>query len=140
MLQMESPEKRSGPAQAFVGELQQIAIFAELLELYLVRKAVKQAHLAEKLFVHPATVHNWRKNKRLPDNLGIVYRASQVLKLSPFESENLIQAWRFSRAVRDLVPFIEEADRNGDAQRAIQLAKSILDGRNQQDGEQGRAR
>lgn len=113
-------------AELFVAELRQIAVFAEMLEHYLDCKEVRQAHLAQKLFVHPATVHNWRTNKRLPDNLGIVYQMAQVLQLAPLEAENLLQAWRFTRTVRDWIPYIEEAARHGDSRAAIQQAKSIM--------------
>lgn len=53
-----------------ITNLKRYSLFAELLEYYLSKQQVLPAHLAERIFVEPATVSHWRKNKRLPDNLG----------------------------------------------------------------------
>lgn len=113
-------------AEHFITQLKTYALFAEMLEYYLCRQQLLAAQLAERLHVEAATVSNWRKNKRLPDNLGLIHQMSVALALSLPEKENLVVAWCNSRMVRDLIPYLQEAMRVGDEDHALQVAKSIL--------------
>jgi len=113
-------------AEHFIDQLKTYALFAEMLEYYLCRQQLLAAQLAERLHVEAATVSNWRKNKRLPDNLGLIHQMSVALALSLPEKENLVVAWCNSRMVRDLIPYLQEAMRVGDEDHALQVAKSIL--------------
>lgn len=112
--------------QLFLAQLKSYALFAEVLKFYLRKQELLPTHLAERLFVEPATVSNWRKNKRLPDNLALIHQMAVALDLLPPEQENLVVAWCTTRLVRDLIPFLEEAIRNGDGKHAMQLAQTIL--------------
>jgi len=113
-------------AEHFISQLKQYALFAEMLEHYLCRQQILAVQLAERLHVEAATISNWRKNKRLPDNLGLIHQMSVALALSPSEQENLVVAWCNTRMVRDLVPYVEEAMRVGDEENALHVAKTIL--------------
>lgn len=113
-------------AEHFINQLKQYALFAEMLEHYLCRQQLLAVQLAERLHVEAATVSNWRKNKRLPDNLGLIHQLCVALALSPLERENLVIAWCNTRMVRDLIPYLEEAARVGDEEHALQLTKTIL--------------
>ncbi|MEZ4622276.1 MAG: helix-turn-helix transcriptional regulator [Caldilineaceae bacterium] len=97
-----------------------------MFEHYLCKQQVVAAHLAEQMHVEAATVSNWRKNKRLPDNLGLIHQMAVALNLSPPEQENLVVAWCNTRMVRDLVPYLEAAAQTGDADHAMRLIKRIL--------------
>lgn len=110
----------------FLSQLRAYALFAEMLEHYLCRQQILAVQLAERLHVEAATVSNWRKNKRLPENLGLIHQLSAALALSPPEQENLVVAWCNTRMVRDLVPYLEEAKRVGDEAHALQVARALL--------------
>lgn len=114
------------PVEQFIAQLKDYTLFAEMLEHYLCKQQVMAAHLAEAIHVEAATVSNWRKNKRLPENLGLIYQITLALKLSPLERENLVVAWCNTRMVRDLVPYLEAASQSGDAEDAMRLIKWIL--------------
>lgn len=115
------------PIDQFITQLKAYTLFAEMLEHYLCKQQVMAAHLAEQIHVEAATVSNWRKNKRLPDNLGLIHQITVALNLSPLERENLVVAWCNTRTVRDLVPYLEAVQQNGDdADHAMRLAKRIL--------------
>lgn len=113
-------------AEHFISQLKGYALFAEMLEHYLCRQQILAVQLAERLHVEAATVSNWRKNKRLPDNLGLIHQLCVALALSPPEKENMVVAWCNSRMVRDLIPYLEEARRVGDEEHALQVTKMIL--------------
>ena len=123
---MDSVDSTRRQAEIFITELQQIALFAEVLDYYLAHKKTLPAHLAKRIHVQPATVHNWRKNKRLPDNLGIVYQLSDALSLDDLEKKNLVIAWHITRTAKDFIPYIEEACKTGDVAEAIELVKEVL--------------
>lgn len=112
--------------EQFLAQLKSYTLFAEMLEHYLCKQQVMAAHLAEQIHVEAATVSNWRKNKRLPDNLGLLHQITMALNLSPPERENLVVAWCNTRMVRDLVPYLEAAAQCGDADGAMRLIKRIL--------------
>ncbi|MCB0187161.1 MAG: helix-turn-helix transcriptional regulator [Caldilineaceae bacterium] len=112
--------------EQFLCQLRAYTLFAELFEHYLCKQQVMAAHLAEQIHVEAATVSNWRKNKRLPDNLGLIHQMAVALNLSPPEQENLVVAWCNTRMVRDLVPYLEAATQTGDADHAMRLIKRIL--------------
>lgn len=112
--------------EQFLAQLRDYTLFAEMLEHYLCKQQVMAAHLAEQIHVEAATVSNWRKNKRLPDNLELLHQITVALKLSPLERENLVVAWCNTRMVRDLVPYLEAAAQSGDADHAMRLIKRIL--------------
>lgn len=114
------------PAEQFIAQLKDYTLFAEMLEHYLCKQQVMAAHLAEQIHVEAATVSNWRKNKRLPENLGLIHQLTVALNLSPLERENLVVAWCNTRMVRDLVPYLEAAEQSGDADHAMRLIKRIL--------------
>lgn len=115
------------PIDQFITQLKAYTLFAEMLEHYLCKQQVMAAHLAEQIHVEAATVSNWRKNKRLPDNLGLIHQITMALQLSPLERENLVVAWCNTRMVRDLIPYLEAAQQSGDdADHAMRLAKRIL--------------
>lgn len=113
-------------AERLLEKLKCYALFAELFDYYLGKQDLLQAHLAEQLFVEPATVSHWRKNRRIPENLGILHRVNLALKLSTQEQENLVVAWYMTRTVRDLVPYLEEALRTGQVDEALQIVQHIL--------------
>jgi hypothetical protein len=112
--------------EQFLTQLRAYTLFAEMLEHYLCKRQMMAAHLAEQIHVEAATVSNWRKNKRLPDNLGLIHQITVALDLSPLERENLVVAWCNTRTVRDLVPYLEAAADHGDADHAMRLIKRIL--------------
>jgi len=116
----------SAYAEHFIHQLREYALFAELLEHYLCRQQILAAQLAERLHVEAATISNWRKNKRLPDNLGLIHQLGVALALSPPEKENMVVAWCNSRMVRDLIPYLEEARRVGEEEHALHVTKTIL--------------
>jgi transcriptional regulator with XRE-family HTH domain len=120
---MTNPENT---VEQFLTQLKAYTLFAEMLEHYLCKQQVVAAHLAERIHVEAATVSNWRKNKRLPDNLGLIHQITIALNLSPLERENLVIAWCNTRMVRDLVPYLEAAAQSGDAEQAMRLIKRIL--------------
>jgi hypothetical protein len=110
-----------------VAQLRSYALFAELLEHYLYKRPVLPVHLAERMFVEPATVSHWCKNKQLPEHLGFVHQMAAALALSALEKETLIVAWCNTRLVRDLIPYLEEAARQGDIDHVLTVVKSLLD-------------
>lgn len=112
--------------EEFLTQLKAYTLFAEMFEHYLCKQQVMAAHLAERIHVEAATVSNWRKNKRLPENLGLIHQVTVALNLSPLERENLVIAWCNTRMVRDLVPYLEAAHQTGDAGDAMRLIKRIL--------------
>lgn len=114
------------PVDLAIANLKRYALFAELLEHYLCKQNVLPSHLSARIFVEPATISHWRKNKRLPDNLGIVHQVCVALALSPPERENLVVGWCNSRMVRDLIPYLEEATKTGDGAQALKIVKSII--------------
>lgn len=113
-------------AERLLEKLRCYALFAELFDYYLAKQELLQSHLAERIFVEPATISHWRKNRRMPENLGILHRVNLALNLSPPEQENLVVAWCNTKMVRDLIPYIEEAIRAGDVDHALQVAKLII--------------
>lgn len=102
------------------------ALFAELFDFYLGKQNLLQSHLAERIFVEPATISHWRKNRRIPENLGILHQVNLALNLSVQEQENLVVAWYTTRTIRDLIPYLEEALRIGQVDAAFQIAQHIL--------------
>jgi transcriptional regulator with XRE-family HTH domain len=114
------------PVDDFLAQLKAYTLFAEMLEHYICKQQVMAAHLAEAIHVEAATVSNWRKNKRLPENLGLIYQMTLALNLSPLERENLVVAWCNTCMVRDLVPYLEAASQSGDEENAMRLIKRIL--------------
>jgi catechol 2,3-dioxygenase-like lactoylglutathione lyase family enzyme len=116
-------------AETFLEELRTDTQFAELFDYYLCKQDILQSHLAERIFVEPATISHWRRNRRMPDNLGILHRVCQALQLSPPEQKNLIIAWCNTRTMRDLIPFIAQAMDMGDVEHALQVARLIIGSR-----------
>lgn len=113
-------------AEQFLTQLRSFTLFADMLDHYLCKKEMPASHLAGKIHVEAATVSNWRKNKRLPDNLGLLYQITIALNLSPPERENLLIAWCNARTVRDLIPYLETAKEHNDAKEAMRLINRIL--------------
>ena len=110
-------------------ELRHYALFAEMLDYYLNKQGILPAHLAAQIFVEPAAISQWRKNKRLPESLALIHKIACALALSPPEHENLAVAWCNTRQVRDLIPYLEEALRSGDSAHACQVAQVIIGNR-----------
>ena len=123
---MDSADSTRRQAEIFIAELQRIALFAEVLDYYLEHKKMRPAHLAKKIYVRPTTIHNWRKHKRLPENLGIVHQLSEALNLDDLEKKNLVIAWHVTRTAKDFIPYIEQACKTGDIAEAIDLVKEVL--------------
>lgn len=113
-------------AEQFLEKLRSYALFAELFNYYFSKQGILQSHLAEMIFVEPATISHWRKNRRIPENLAILHQASKALELAPPERENLVVAWCNTRMVRDLIPYLEETMRTGDVAHALQVVQLII--------------
>ncbi|MFN8490380.1 MAG: hypothetical protein U0350_22520 [Caldilineaceae bacterium] len=120
---MSEPKQQT---ETVIAKLKSYSLFAELLEHYLCQRQMLPAHLAERIFVEPATISHWRKNKRLPDNLGIIHQVCVALALAPPERENLVVAWCNTRLVRDLIPYVEEATKAGDGEHALRVVKIMI--------------
>ena len=111
-------------ANHFIDRLTTCAIFAETLAAYLVQTRIRQIHLARRMYVEAATVHNWRTNKRLPDRV-MVYKIGKALGLSSEHRKVLNEAWRVTRLARELIPCVEEAVREGDMSAVSSLRKTF---------------
>jgi hypothetical protein len=113
-------------AELFLEALKAYRLFAELLDYYLCKQEILPVQLAKRIFVEPATVSHWRKNRRLPENLAILHQVTLALDLSAPERENLVVAWCNTRLVRDLIPYIAEAMRTNNVEHALQVAQLII--------------
>ena len=113
-------------AELFLEALKAYRLFAELLDYYLCKQEILPIQLAKRIFVEPATVSHWRKNRRLPENLAILHQVTLALDLSAPEQENLVVAWCNTRLVRDLIPYIEEATRTNNVEHALQVAQLMI--------------
>lgn len=108
----------------FIAELKAYALFADTLATCLRQMGVRQVHLARRMYVEAATVHNWRTNKRLPDRV-MVYKIGQSLGLTSEHRTVLSEAWRVTRLARELIPCVEEATRTGDTLAVIALRNNF---------------
>lgn len=122
---MRSSENQVSNHEAkFLAKLNQCALFAETLSLCLERTGLRQINLAQRLFVEPATVHNWRTNKRLPDAV-MVQRISAALGLSSPQQQMVSDAWRVTRRARELVPCVEEAGQTKNVAMVLALEEEF---------------
>ncbi|MEM7128190.1 MAG: hypothetical protein AAF702_17795 [Chloroflexota bacterium] len=112
--------KQDTLAGKFLKQLKTCGLFGEILSLYLEYTGVRQIELSQRLYVEAATVHNWRKDKRLPD-APMVLRISAALGLTSVQQKTLIDAWRVTRRARELVPCVEEVSKSRDVVTLLSL-------------------
>lgn len=120
-LETRNPDSR---AAEFVERLKMCALFAEALSLCLASAGVRPIELSRRLYVEPATVHNWRKDKRLPDAV-MVLRVANALGLDSDQQQMLVDAWRVTRRARELVPCVEEARQCRDVVTVLALKEEF---------------
>ncbi len=97
--------------------LKSMQLFAEILNFYMNKQNVSQTALAKALNVDPSTVAHWRKNRRLPENAGIVFLIAKALMLTSRQRQYLLFSWFIQKDHIDLAPYIETAIREGDDSR-----------------------
>lgn len=91
-------------------KLKDLNLFAEVLSYYIQKKNLTQRYVAEEINVTPQAVTGWLNKSRHPES-DCLTPLINVLKLSGEESEVLMLAWRINDNVRQILPAVEEEER-----------------------------
>ena len=94
--------------------LRACSLFSDTLDLYIRKSGIVQKELAKELFVDPAAIIHWRKNRRIPKDSDTIFKLSRALSLSPKEKQTLLLAWSINRGFNGLIPYVAVAIEEGD--------------------------
>lgn len=94
-------------------------LFATTFQLLFSYSRITQIDLAETIHVDPSAINHWRNGRRIPTDSATIFLIVKTLGLTPQECQMLLHAWSIDKYYRGLVPFVQEAIKDGSIDKSF---------------------